>query len=101
MPSITIRFEWATTPTPKLASQELSSMASRLQRDVIDHFTKGGESTIPWQTTFIDELTLDAIIDDGHGITAADRADAELAAELDGKAAARAAEYDEHHDEHI
>lgn len=100
MPSITIRFDWDGQPSADEASRELASLAFLLQGEVISLSTRKGERRLPWQTTFIDELTLDAIVNDGHGITAADRADAELDAELDGKAAARAAEYDEHHDDH-
>lgn len=96
MPSITIRFDWD-QPVAGPTRQTLRDIAHGMVSIAEQH--TGEVLYLGERQASVDELTIDAIVDDGHGITAADRADAELGAELDGKAAARAAEYDEHHAE--
>lgn len=94
MPSITIRFDWSNaSDDDALKEQTLRELAAHLQFRTIDAFSDGGEELMGYDGALVGELTIDAIVDDGRGITAADRVHAELDAELGGKTHARVEEY--------
>lgn len=95
MPSITIRFDWdQTVPYPEgHAGQALAEMSSFLQHELLSAYTADGPDLMGYDGPLIDEVTVDAIVDDGHGITHADRALIEAADERIARAQARAEEF--------
>lgn len=93
MPSITIRFDWDSGPGIHRQEHTLRELSAHLQRRVIEAFTTDGEDLMGYDGALIDPVTIDAIIDDGHGITHADREQAARDDERDAKAAALAEEY--------
>lgn len=95
MPSITIRFDWdQTIPYPEgYAGQALAEMSSFLQHELLSAYTADGPDLMGYDGPLVDEVTLDAIVDDGRGITRVDTARIEAGYEVDAKARARVEEY--------
>ncbi len=92
MPSITIRFDWDGNPTEAQLEHTLRELSGHLRFNAIEDFSGDPEDLMGYDGALIDELTVDAIIDDGHGITAADRADFAADAIEEARAHARAEE---------
>lgn len=90
MPTITIRFDWQQPVAPR-QEHVLREMSERLQR-VTAAFAQGNVYLGEHVAT-VDEVTIDVIIDDGHGITRADRERAVLDEAHEAKAAGIADEY--------
>lgn len=93
MPSITLRFDWDGQPSAEAQARALREMAGYLQTTICAAYTEDGEDLMGYDGAMVDDLTLDAIVDDGHGITHADRERAALDDEHEARARARAEEF--------
>lgn len=93
MPSITIRFQWDDDEsTEEQRRKTLTELAGHLRFRTVDAFTDEGEDLMGYDGALIDEATIDAVIDDGHGITITDRAAAAVDDEHEAKVQSRAEE---------
>lgn len=92
MPSVTIRFDWDGQSSEAQQAHGLRELAAHLQYRTIDAFSAEGSDLMGYEGALIDKVTVDAIIDDGRGITQADRASAAVDDEHEAKARSRAKE---------
>ncbi len=92
MPSITIRFDWDGQSSEAQQAHGLRELAAHLQYRTIDAFSAEGSDLMGYQGALVDKTTVDAIIDDGRGITTSDQIAAEVDDEREAKARARAEE---------
>lgn len=92
MPSITIRFQFAGAPTQEEIDKTLRSLASEFPEAVRMAWGVGGEDLLGYDGALLDPDSVDAVIDDGRGITTTDQVSFEIDTEREAKARARAEE---------